>query len=171
MSDDYHFKFKCKGLSLVDLIISLALISIMTAFVLQGINAREKQFKIYQLNENVKELQKAVSIAVRSACNSHTFSTPTMTQLLSDSSLQSSLYSTNPVNGTALTFSINWNPPFLISVFADMGSPANANALLSASQAQRVSGQMLVWDQTISTESGDITSDGSFRQLFEPRCW
>lgn len=158
------------GYTLIEIMVVLSLIAIVTSYVLKSSQDRSARLEIELLKNNVEEIQIALAAHVRESCNQQTMVTPTMAYLVSNGLLQSTSQGINPVNNSAISFSIIWAPPIRYTVIANMGSSATANSLLKASGATRVSATNLVWDKGIDSEHGDIEGNRQFSRMFEGVC-
>lgn len=156
---------------MLELTIVLVMTSILVAFLLTKISARETEARLQVLRANVEEVQAAIEIFARQRCNIGVYSTPTIPQLVAEGSLMSSQNAVNPFTKQVLGLAIVWTPPIRHSVSATFPSPQMAIAYSGATDASRVSGSTLYWDRTVtSTISNDSEGAVQFRNMFETGC-
>lgn len=162
-------KFNNNGYTLVEILVVLAIASIITVASFAKLSYYDTNSKIAILQDRVATTSIAVENFIRHHCENGVFAQPTVFDLVNDGYLQTTSEADSPFNGTPFVLSVNWVYPYTYQIEADTGSFAKANSLLQSVNGNSAIGASIIFNKTYSRfVESDGTEGKVYRDMFEP---
>jgi len=164
-----RYNVKQHGFTLLELVTVLVVVSLLISTTMSFNEIRLTSATTQKLEASVADLQRNLDVWIMNACNQNHWVQPTLNQV--NTALGQTKNQNNAFNGSELSFSIDFFPPYRYRVYADFGDAEQAALMLDTTTATAIDGTKIVWVKTPPRDGGKLYSDYSFRTLFERKCY